>query len=159
MPSAPPMDVARECPTKHAKGCCRTSDRRYTRRARGHSSAGRAPALQAGGRRFDPGWLHCTSAPGASHPIAGRHATPRRVRVGILGPLEVEADGRRVEVGGNRLRALLARLALDAGRAVSSAGLVEAVWEEDLPADEVHALQALVSRLRRSLGDAALVAQ
>ena len=26
--------------------------------ARGHSSAGRAPALQAGGRRFDPVWLH-----------------------------------------------------------------------------------------------------
>ncbi len=25
---------------------------------RGHSSAGRAPALQAGGRRFEPGWLH-----------------------------------------------------------------------------------------------------
>ena len=25
---------------------------------RGHSSDGRAPALQAGGRRFDPGWLH-----------------------------------------------------------------------------------------------------
>ena len=25
---------------------------------RGHSSAGRAPALQAGGRRFDPDWLH-----------------------------------------------------------------------------------------------------
>jgi hypothetical protein len=24
----------------------------------GHSSAGRAPALQAGGRRFDPDWLH-----------------------------------------------------------------------------------------------------
>ncbi len=24
----------------------------------GHSSVGRAPALQAGGRRFEPGWLH-----------------------------------------------------------------------------------------------------
>jgi hypothetical protein len=24
----------------------------------GHSSAGRAPALQAGGHRFDPDWLH-----------------------------------------------------------------------------------------------------
>ncbi len=24
----------------------------------GHSSAGRAPALHAGGRRFDPAWLH-----------------------------------------------------------------------------------------------------
>src|SRR5438876_2391836 len=29
---------------------------------RGHSSAGRAPALQAGGHRFDPGWLHWRSA-------------------------------------------------------------------------------------------------
>ena len=28
------------------------------RKKRGHSSAGRAPALQAGGRRFDPDWLH-----------------------------------------------------------------------------------------------------
>src|SRR5437763_5959986 len=27
-------------------------------RTRGHSSVGRAPALQAGGRRFDSGWLH-----------------------------------------------------------------------------------------------------
>src|SRR5690242_11129297 len=26
----------------------------------GHSSVGRAPALQAGGRRFDPVWLHQT---------------------------------------------------------------------------------------------------
>ena len=27
-------------------------------RPRGHSSVGRALALQARGRRFDPGWLH-----------------------------------------------------------------------------------------------------
>ena len=33
--------------------------RRYIEGPRGHSSDGRAPALQAGGRRFDPGWLHC----------------------------------------------------------------------------------------------------
>jgi hypothetical protein len=32
--------------------------RSYSWRPRGHSSAGRAPALQAGGHRFDPGWLH-----------------------------------------------------------------------------------------------------
>jgi hypothetical protein len=30
----------------------------YIESFRGHSSAGRAPALQAGGHRFDPGWLH-----------------------------------------------------------------------------------------------------
>jgi hypothetical protein len=38
---------------------------------RGHSSAGRAPALQAGGRRFDPGWLHFTGhkRPCANHAL------------------------------------------------------------------------------------------
>jgi predicted ATPase/DNA-binding SARP family transcriptional activator len=80
------------------------------------------------------------------------------VIVGVLGPLQVEQDGRRVAVGGGRLRALLARLALDAGRPVTTGRLVDAVWEDDLPADHVHALQSLVSRLRRSLGDAELVA-
>ena len=32
--------------------------RRQIDKSRGHSSAGRAPALHAGGRRFDPVWLH-----------------------------------------------------------------------------------------------------
>jgi predicted ATPase len=73
------------------------------------------------------------------------------VIVGLLGPLEVDNDGRRV--GGGRLRALLARLALDAGRPVTVGRLVDAVWEDELPGDETHALQSLVSRLRRALGD------
>ena len=30
---------------------------------RGHSSAGRASALQAEGRRFDPDWLHQDTGP------------------------------------------------------------------------------------------------
>jgi hypothetical protein len=34
----------------------------YIEWLRGHSSAGRAPALQAGGHRFDPGWLHSESS-------------------------------------------------------------------------------------------------
>jgi predicted ATPase/DNA-binding SARP family transcriptional activator len=81
------------------------------------------------------------------------------VRVGLLGPLEVVDGDRPLEVGGARLQALLMRLALDAGRTVSLGGLVDALWEQDVPADEVHALQSLVSRLRRALGDAALVGQ
>ena len=80
------------------------------------------------------------------------------MRVGLLGPLEISRDGQPVAVGGGRLRALLARLALDAGRPVTTGALVEAVWEDDLPADHVHALQSLVSGLRRALGDAAPVA-
>ena len=80
------------------------------------------------------------------------------MRVGLLGPLEIEHEGAPVAVGGGRLRALLARLALDAGRPVTTTALVDALWEDDLPADHVHALQSLVSRLRRALGDPALVA-
>ena len=35
-----------------------TREGRERRDTRGYSSAGRAPALQAGGRRFDPDYLH-----------------------------------------------------------------------------------------------------
>jgi predicted ATPase/DNA-binding SARP family transcriptional activator len=82
------------------------------------------------------------------------------VQVGILGPLEVrDSSGRLVDVAGTRLRALLVRLALDAGRPVSVANLVDAVWGDRPPADEANALQTLVSRLRRALGDADSVVQ
>ena len=37
---------------------CAMPFRQYGLASRGHSSAGRAPALHAGGRRFDPAWLH-----------------------------------------------------------------------------------------------------
>ncbi|HWI71068.1 MAG TPA: BTAD domain-containing putative transcriptional regulator, partial [Baekduia sp.] len=59
--------------------------------------------------------------------------------------------GDAVPVTGARVRALLARLALDAGRDVSPAVLIDAVWDDAPPGDAGHALQALVSRLRRVL--------
>ncbi|WP_238498344.1 BTAD domain-containing putative transcriptional regulator [Streptosporangium soli] len=76
--------------------------------------------------------------------------------MGVLGTLEVTADGESVRVGGARLRALLIRLALDAGRFVSSASLARALWPEEGPADRVHALQALASRLRRLFPEGSL---
>jgi predicted ATPase/DNA-binding SARP family transcriptional activator len=82
------------------------------------------------------------------------------VQVGILGPLEVRGDDDElVDVSGTRLRALLTRLALDAGRPVTVATLVDAVWGEQPPADEANALQTLVSRLRRALGGATTIGQ
>lgn len=76
------------------------------------------------------------------------------MRVGLLGPFEVRnLDGVVVEVPGVRLRALLAALALEPGRVVTRARLVDWIWGERPPADEVNALQALVSRLRRVLPD------
>ncbi|MFD5100497.1 BTAD domain-containing putative transcriptional regulator [Streptomyces albidochromogenes] len=70
----------------------------------------------------------------------------------LLGPIQVYADkGTPVEVGGVRLRMLLARLALDEGRTVSADSLVDGLWGEEPPAGAANALQALVSRLRRAL--------
>ncbi|MFI7128754.1 BTAD domain-containing putative transcriptional regulator [Nonomuraea sp. NPDC050153] len=63
-----------------------------------------------------------------------------------------------MEVPGVRLRALLAALALEPGRIVSRARLVDWIWAEQPPADEVNALQALVSRLRRVLPDGVIEA-
>ncbi|MFC3576531.1 BTAD domain-containing putative transcriptional regulator [Streptomyces yaanensis] len=81
--------------------------------------------------------------------------TPVRYR--ILGTTQaLRSDGTSVPVGGARLRALLTVLALRAGRAVPAALLVDEVWDGGPPADATGALQALVGRLRRTLGPAAV---
>ncbi|MFB4305313.1 BTAD domain-containing putative transcriptional regulator [Actinomadura sp. GTD37] len=66
----------------------------------------------------------------------------------------VTDQGSAVAVGGARLRALLIRLALEPGRTVGVDALVQALWPEGGPG--VHALQALVSRLRRRLPEGRL---
>ncbi|MFI0487579.1 BTAD domain-containing putative transcriptional regulator [Actinomadura sp. 9N215] len=75
------------------------------------------------------------------------------MRIGILGPLDVRDEAARpVEVGGRRLRALLVRLAADAGRPVSADRLLDDLWDGAPPAGGGNALQALVSRLRGVAG-------
>ncbi|MEU0852656.1 BTAD domain-containing putative transcriptional regulator [Streptomyces flaveolus] len=75
------------------------------------------------------------------------------VRYRILGTTQaLRPDGTAVPVGGARLRALLTVLALRPGRAVPAGLLVEEVWGDGPPADAPGALQALVGRLRRTLG-------
>jgi predicted ATPase/DNA-binding SARP family transcriptional activator len=81
-------------------------------------------------------------------------ADGQRVRIGLLGPLAVHDDaGRPVRVGGQRVRALLTLLALDANRVVPSSALIDRLWGDDAnrPADAANALQSLVSRLRAAL--------
>ncbi|MET9957806.1 BTAD domain-containing putative transcriptional regulator [Streptomyces sp. NPDC006326] len=73
----------------------------------------------------------------------------------ILGVTEARDEtGAPLPIGGARLRALLAALALRAGgpAAASVADLVDEVWGDDPPQDAPAALQALVARLRRALG-------
>jgi DNA-binding SARP family transcriptional activator len=70
----------------------------------------------------------------------------------ILGPLEVRDDGRMLELGGARQRALLAILVLHANRPVSAEQLAVALLGDDAPERAVKTIQVYVSRLRGSLG-------
>ena len=70
----------------------------------------------------------------------------------ILGPLEVFDDGRSVDVGAAKQRALLAFLLLNANRVVSSDRLIDALWGERAPGTAQKALQVYVSQLRKALG-------
>jgi predicted ATPase/DNA-binding SARP family transcriptional activator len=72
---------------------------------------------------------------------------------GILGPLEVRADGRAVQLGGARPRAVFAVLALHANQPVSAERLALALWGEEAPPSAVKTVQVYVARLRKALGD------
>ncbi|MFI1995549.1 AfsR/SARP family transcriptional regulator [Actinoplanes sp. NPDC020271] len=82
-----------------------------------------------------------------------------RLRVELFGGLRVGRGGADLAVPGARLRGLLVRLALAAGRPVGAGALVDSLWPVERPADPANALQSLVSRLRRVLGDAEAVTQ
>ncbi|WP_433242568.1 BTAD domain-containing putative transcriptional regulator [Streptosporangium sp. CA-135522] len=56
-----------------------------------------------------------------------------------------------IDIGGVRLRMLLARLALEAGRPVSADSLIDDLWGAESPSGAASALQALVFRLRKAL--------
>ena len=70
----------------------------------------------------------------------------------ILGPLEVlDEDGAAVGVGGPRVRAVLAQLALRRNQVVSQDMLIDAVWGEHPPPTAAGALQVHVHSLRKAL--------
>ncbi|MEX0875414.1 MAG: BTAD domain-containing putative transcriptional regulator [Actinomycetota bacterium] len=80
---------------------------------------------------------------------------PARLRVEVLGPLELIVDGKAVEVPGPKRRALLAMLAMAEGRAVAVDVLLDALWPSELPESARASLQSHVSRLRGHLGPGA----
>ncbi|MFP3969587.1 BTAD domain-containing putative transcriptional regulator, partial [Actinomadura fulvescens] len=78
------------------------------------------------------------------------------MRFGVLGPLAVWTDdGTQVKVPEAKVRALLADLLTQSGRAVSTDRLIDDLWGERPPRNPLGTLQARVSQLRRTLADAA----
>lgn len=74
-----------------------------------------------------------------------------QVRASVLGPVEVQREGRELDLGAPRQRAVVAALALYGGRPVSVDTVVDLVWGEHPPPGVATTLQGYVSHLRRAV--------
>jgi SARP family transcriptional regulator, regulator of embCAB operon len=73
--------------------------------------------------------------------------------VNILGPLELFEHGEHLVVPGEKLRTIIAVLALNAPKPVSSDDLIGELWMESAPTNPGNALQAHIARIRRIFRD------
>ncbi|NEA31241.1 BTAD domain-containing putative transcriptional regulator [Streptomyces sp. SID13031] len=75
------------------------------------------------------------------------------VEIRLLGPFELLVDGRPVDLPAQRLRAVLAGLAVRPREVIGADSLASVVWEDaELPHDVRSTLQAYVVRLRAVIG-------
>lgn len=65
--------------------------------------------------------------------------------------MEVIDDGVRIRVPGEKLRSILAALALSVGRSVSQEELIDELWGEEPPKGAKNSLHGHIARLRRVL--------
>jgi predicted ATPase/DNA-binding SARP family transcriptional activator len=72
----------------------------------------------------------------------------------VLGPLELVGGKAALPVGGAKLRAVLALLAVHVGEAVSEDRLIEVLWGDAAPRTAMKTLRSYISRLRGLLADA-----
>ncbi len=88
--------------------------------------------------------------------VAGGECGDGSIAVGLLGGLRVSGPGRSLDgrMLGRRGEVVLARLALEAGSAVSRDVLADAVWGASLPASWRGSLRNVMSGLRRALAQA-----
>ncbi len=70
----------------------------------------------------------------------------------ILGPLEVDAGGPPILLGGPKQRAVLAHLAVRVNQLVPVETLVDHLWGEEPPDSARNVIQTYISHLRKALG-------
>ncbi len=81
------------------------------------------------------------------------------LEIRLLGPIEASNHGARLDLRGDRQRALLAFLALTPGSPRSIERIIDALWDQaSIPADPRSAVHTYASRLRAALGEATVVA-
>jgi DNA-binding SARP family transcriptional activator len=74
------------------------------------------------------------------------------VRIDVLGPIQVIAHGRTIQLAGQRQRALLAGLTLEFGKVVPVDRLVDILWDVNPPPTARVKVQAHVCALRQAIG-------
>src|SRR5262245_50089055 len=84
-------------------------------------------------------------------------AATGQLELRILGPLQAVRAGELLALGGPKQRAVLALLGLRAGSSLSTDQLVASLWPHEPPATAVTTVQVYVSRLRKLLGEGAIV--
>jgi SARP family transcriptional regulator, regulator of embCAB operon len=76
------------------------------------------------------------------------------LQFGILGPLQLSADGIEVPLGAAKQRAVLALLLMNRNRPVAIDSLLDAAWRGDPPQEARASLHTYVSNLRRLISKA-----
>lgn len=95
-----------------------------------------------------PGPPSASTAATTAASVSDRAVGPK-VRISVLGPLQAWQDGRALNLGHLRQQAVLAALALCAGRTLSQQELLDDVWGMEPPAANV--VPVYVYRLRKAL--------
>ena len=78
------------------------------------------------------------------------------LRFGMLGPLQMCANGTELPLGAAKQRAVLATLLINRNRIVPIDSVIDAVWQERPPPEARGTLHAHVSRLRRLMSGAGI---
>src|SRR5256885_11679525 len=141
--------------------CCRSSSHPARRPGRGPPGTSRAasgtpapPDRAPADPRTRPAAAEAR-IPGSSRSTAwtgtGFAATLDRVRINVLGPVELVAHGVAVRLPPKQ-RALVAALALAPGKVVPRERLVSAVWDGRPPASAGTKMHSYVSSLRKAIG-------
>jgi DNA-binding SARP family transcriptional activator/Tfp pilus assembly protein PilF len=79
------------------------------------------------------------------------HGGVPRLRVRLLGPVRAWRGEQEIPLGPTRQRAVLAVLALSAGRPVNRDELIWALWRDEPPQQAINIIQTYVKHLRQAL--------
>jgi WD40 repeat protein/DNA-binding SARP family transcriptional activator/class 3 adenylate cyclase/tRNA A-37 threonylcarbamoyl transferase component Bud32 len=89
----------------------------------------------------------------------GRRVYGPKLQFRVLGPLEVDAGGGPIALGGPKQRAVLAHLLIRSNELVPAETLMDELWGDDPPEKAKNVLQTYVSHLRKALGPDRILSQ